>query len=80
MKMKLNSDFYVLMLIKNYKQLENKQTNKMNVQIIRQTEDRHTDSLMIGVMTEREHWTKRRGREKGKKRKREREREKQTEK
>ena len=78
--MKLNSDFYVLMLIKNYKQLENKQTNKMNVQIIRQTEDRHTDSLMIGVMTEREHWTKRRGREKGKKRKREREREKQTEK
>ena len=78
--MKLNSHFYVLMLIKNYKQLENKQTNKMNVQIIRQTEDRHTDSLMIGIMTEREHWTKRRGREKGKKRKREREREKQTEK
>ena len=68
------------MLIKNYKQLENKQTNKMNVQIIRKTEDRHTDSLMIGIMTEREHWTKRRGREKGKKRKREREREKQTEK
>ena len=80
MKMELNSDFYVLMLIKNYKQLENKQTNKMNVQIIRKTEDRHTDSLMIGIMTEREHWTKRRGREKGKKRKREREREKQTEK
>ena len=78
--MKLNSDFYVLMLIKNYKQLENKQTNRMNVQIIRQTEDRHTDSLMIGIMTEREHWSKRRGREKGKKRKREREREKQTEK
>ena len=78
--MKLNSHFYVLMLIKNYKQLENKQTNKMNVQIVRQTEDRHTDSLMIGIMTEREHWTKRRGREKGKKRKREREREKQTEK
>lgn len=78
--MKLNSHFYVLMLIKNYKQLENKQTNKMNVQIIRKTEDRHTDSLMIGIMTEREHWTKRRGREKGKKRKREREREKQTEK
>ena len=45
MKMILNSDFYVLMLIKNYKQLENKQTNKMNVQIIRQTEDRHTDSV-----------------------------------
>ena len=37
MKMKLNSDFYVLMLIKNYKQLENRQTNKMKVQIIRQT-------------------------------------------
>ena len=36
----------------------------MNVQIIRQTEDRHTDSVMIGIMTEREHWTKKRGREK----------------
>ena len=71
MKMKLNSDFYVLMLIKNYKQLENKHTNKMNVQIIRQTEDRHTDSVMIGIMTEREHWTKKRGREKGKKGERE---------
>ena len=71
MKMKLNSDFYVLMLIKNYKQLENKHTNKMNVQIIRQTEDRHTDSLMIGIMTEREHWTKKRGGEKGKKGERE---------
>ena len=70
--MKINSDFYVLMLIKNYKQLENKQTNKMNEQIIRQTEDRHTDSLMIGIMTEREHWTKKRGREKGKKGERER--------
>ena len=66
MKMKLNSDFYVFMLIKNYKQLENKQTNKRNVQIIRQTEDRHTDRLMIGIMTEREHWTKKRGGEKGK--------------
>ena len=62
----------------------------MNVQIIRQTEDKHTDSVMIGIITEREHWTKKRGREKGKKgeregekkgkREREREREKQTEK
>ena len=69
--MKLNSDFYVLMLIKNYNQLENKQTNKMNVQIIRQAEERHTDSVMIGIMTEREHWTKKRGREKGKKGERE---------
>ena len=80
MKMKLNSDFYVLMLIKNYKQLENKQTNKMNVQIIRQTEDRHTDSLMIGIMTEREHWSKKRGGEKGEKGERERERENHNEK
>ena len=39
----------------------------MNVQIIRQTEDRHTDSLMIGIMTEREHWTRGEGEKKGKK-------------
>ena len=35
---------------------------------------------MIGIMTEREHWTKKRGREKGKKGEREREKEKRTEK
>lgn len=46
MKMKLNSDFYVLMIIKNYKQLENKQTNKMNVQVIRQT-DKKTDTQTV---------------------------------
>ena len=81
MKMKMNSDFYVLMLIKNYKQLEkiDEQNERANNQTDRQ-KDRHTDSLMIGIMTEREHWTKKRGREKGKKGKREREREKQTEK
>ena len=51
MKIKLKSDFYVLMLIKNFKQ--------MNVQIIRQTDKKtHTDSPMIGIMTEREHRTK----------------------
>ena len=72
MKIKLNSDFYVLMLIKNYKQLENRQTNKMKVQIIRQTKrqthresnDRDYDRESIGLRREGERKRKR-GRERG---------------
>ena len=66
MKMKLNSDFYVLMLIRNYKQLENKHTNKMKVQIIRQTKRQTHRESNDRIMTEREHWSKKRGGEIGK--------------
>ena len=39
----------------------------MNVQIIRQTEDRHTDSVMKGIMTQRESiGLRREGEKKGK--------------
>ena len=42
-----------------------KKTDEQNERADNQTDrqkDRHTDSVMIEIMTEREHWTKKRGR------------------